>query len=1129
MKQMTDLLTRIKSAFTRETEKNTSDKTYIKDILNLENINESTLQLENMNFGNNNTIEKNTYIQNVFILEKPETQLTDDISAITSSKILPIEKLIDQGYTNRAIDKYKDLIEENVDSMLSNNDKFAIFNGLLSCYVNINDDENVEKYILKIENLGAVKEYYKFLYLQSVHYFNNQDFEKAEFFNDKALAYNKEYLNAILLEILLNLMNNKIQYEDAKNTVVLHSKFTEGTIKEVSQMKATLGVFAIHCSKYSEAITYFNEAKDLVYTPQRELMIGISYYYLACGKKNDEEIIKMGDIDYEALNNAIEIFNKLYKNTDLEIKKILYTQLIPFYFSCLELTQQPKEIIKISSEANAFIDRENDGLLRTKIMAELSLGNYDAETMQHFDKNEQRRFEFLHFYEKGEYPKIVEKLRPLINEEYSNDRHLQYIYLDSLLQIKELTEFIKEYKIIIAKDPSNEPIQILLIVYYEKKSDLPNANRILSEVLVETNAPFVFIFALKYFERNKEEVELGKLLEKITKNKHSFLPHDMSEINKTNFSYLLRNDTLNKVYEFYNSFDTLPVDIPSTKMSIEYFQLRGDVLSMGVEFEKLYELTQNPEYYLNSAICYYRANNLEKVESILLFLGANKLTENSTFYMLCSDLKLLQSDFERAFEHAKKAKEIDESNPNAISHMFYANRSLRCNRIEDLMTYIPNYVTNYPNNGWVKTINIINETENGETKLTEETEKLFKSNNEVYKNIYNAYINHQIGISSYIKYSGTNLSQVFALKDYLKLKMKITTGNIEEVDENTELIGDALLIDAMSFYVLSESNLLSLLDEFKTIYITYSTIAFFQNVLSNNESAVVRDIFEYIKNSINIQYVPIDLNSIIEYENKEAYLEETLHCASYSFVNKIPFLNVDFTLKNELGEKGGNIVNIVAMLRSLKQSSKKTISDTIYKLIERGYMFINFTSQDLYNLAIDITSNEEMHEKFEIYLNMDRNSDYNSYVGVYLNFLSEIKDTFSVEVFLNYAGMIIAYLDNYLNKSKYYFYVLSRKYPEYEKELSSLIKKNTLVNLTLFENISKIQKGNIKLADIIVTDEYEKGKYIISACTSSVHNFLQIFGHNQEEKEFYIEFLKNICKNIKVEDLVKIIEIVEAK
>lgn len=1028
---MTDLLTLIKSAFSRETVNKTSEKTSIKDILKFENLDNSPMHLENMNIGNNNTIQKNTYIQYVYMHETPETQLTDDISTITSSKILPIENLIEQGYTDRAINEYKDLIEENVDSNLSKNDKFAIFNGLLNCYINLNDEENVEKYISKIEDLGNVKELHKFCYLQAIYYFNNQDFKKAEFFNDKARAFNEEYLNAILLENIINLVNNKIEYEEAKNNVVLHPKFIGGTIKEVSQMKSTLGVFAIHCSKYSEAITYFNEAHDLVCTPQRELMIGISYYYLACGEKNDENTINLGDIDYESLNSAIEIFNKLYKNSELEIKKTLYKQLIPFYFSCLELTQQPKEIIQISSEANAFLDDDNDELMRTKAMAQISLGNYDEETIQNFDKSEQFRFELLHLYEKGEYPKIVTKLRPLVNDDYSHDWHLHYIYLDSLLQINLFDGFIEQYKITIATEPSNEMIKILLIAYFEKKSDLPKANSILIEILDSTKTPFVVLFGLKYFERNNEEVELGKLFEKINKKGYKFLPLDMSEINKMNFFYFLRNDTLDKVYDFYNSFKNLPVDIPSTKMSIEYFQLRGDVFSMGVEFEKLYKLTQNPEYYLNSAICYFRANNLEKVESILLFLGANKLIENSTFYMLYSDLSLLQSDLEGAFEYAKKAKELDESNPNAISHMFYANRSLRCNRIEELITHIPNYVINYPNNGWVKAMTITEESENGETKLTEEAEEFFKSNNEVYENIYSAYINHQIGLSSYIKFSGINLSQVFDQKNYLRLKVKITSGYMEEVNENLALINDVILIDSISFYILAESNLLSLLDEFKTIYITYSTITFLQNVISNVESTIIREIFEYIKNSMSIQYVPVDLNSIIEFKNKEAYLEETIHCASYSFANKIPFFNVDFTLKNELEGKGENLVNVVALLRSLKNSNKKVVSDAIYKLIENGYVFINFTAQDLCNLALDITPKENIYEKFLVYLNMDKNSDYNSFVGVYLGFLLEVKDSVSTEVFLNFTRMIISYLDKYLNKSKYYFYVLSRKYPTY--------------------------------------------------------------------------------------------------
>lgn len=51
--------------------------------------------------------------------------------------------------------------------------------------------------------------------------------------------------------------------------------------------------------------------------------------------------------------------------------------------------------------------------------------------------------------------------------------------------------------------------------------------------------------------------------------------------------------------------------------------------------------------------------------------------------MLCSTLEVFNSNYEKAFEYAKKAKGFDKNSPSSKSHQFFAGISLRCNHTDD--------------------------------------------------------------------------------------------------------------------------------------------------------------------------------------------------------------------------------------------------------------------------------------------------------------------------------------------------------------------------------------------------------------------------------------------------------------
>ncbi|HEY8892898.1 MAG TPA: hypothetical protein VIM70_21955 [Clostridium sp.] len=1088
----------------------------VRDVLNFDKIHDSTINVQDINIGTGNSIDKSI---NVFIINTPESQLTSDSSITLTEKIKPIEELITSGLTYKAIEAYNKLMYDNFDVGLSVNDKFSIYNGLLNCYVNINeDDEKIKLLIKKVESLGEVKELNKFFFILSVYYHNKQDIQKAIYFNDKALAFKSDYLNAILSRIFLNAINKTIEYKDAIEKITSHPKYISGTIEEIIKMKTVLGDISLQCGEYYEAKKYYEDANALNYTAQRELAIGVSYYFIASINKDETDTIKLNEVDYDALDKAIDIFNKLYNTANIELKKTLYKQLMPFYFSCLHLTQRPKEIIKISSESKEYIDVMNNDLMRVKAIAELSLGNDNQETRRNLSPEEQFKFEIFNLSRKGKYEELIDKLRPFIDDKYKEDKHLQYIFMDSLTRNQDYNEFLVYYKKYISIEPDDEPINMLLVLYYERINEHLKAKNKLMDIVRGSNNAFTILDASRFLDINNYDEELCIVLDKVFNGEYKIGKIDKSEFIKRKFFYLLRQGDLQLLYIFYDSLDKLKLeDVDYCQMTIEYYRLKGDVLNVALQLEELYKLTKNNKYLLRSAGYYFKANDLNKTESLVKFLSTNKLAETSELYMLYSTLEVFHSNLGNAFEYAKRAKEFDKDNSKARSHPFFAGISLRCNRVDDWMATMQGYIVDYPNNGWIKAIKI-DEGDISKGKFLEELQKQTGSKIPRDNTIQNAFNNHQIGVSTYIKFSGINIIQIVASKNH-KQKLKITSGDITEVQTTTQLVIDEILIDSIGLYILAEAGLLELLDEFKTVYISYTTIECLQLLLSNTENALIRTVFDYFKDSVDVKFVPVDTAILLDFKRVDAYHEETIHCASYSLDNKIPYLNSDFTLKSSLGDKGSYIVNIVAVLRSIQQKDEKRsmiISNANIKLILSKYDFINFNSVDLFNLSLTINSKEEMVEKFKVYLSMDKNSDLLSFVDVYIVFLKTIHSTVTNEVFLDYAMMVVKYIDNYSSKSKYYFNLLAFRYPEFKDSLLALITKNNYISLVIFENFSKIRIEENKLGDILISKEFKRGKDIIIACTRGISSFLQVFGQNDDDYKSYYKFLTEVCVKMDV-------------
>ncbi|MCT4687512.1 hypothetical protein [Vallitalea sp.] len=166
-------------------------------------------QIEDSQIANQITnITINVDASNVGLLR----ELLGDISFNESTKefkenILPIEKLISDGKTNLAIDKFNELIKSKDFPKYSKDEKFLVYNGLLNCHVNNQADESeIIKWSSKIEVLGEVKEIHRYYYIKAIWKYNLKDYKVAKTLNNQAIKAKPDYINALSCDFLIRCM-----------------------------------------------------------------------------------------------------------------------------------------------------------------------------------------------------------------------------------------------------------------------------------------------------------------------------------------------------------------------------------------------------------------------------------------------------------------------------------------------------------------------------------------------------------------------------------------------------------------------------------------------------------------------------------------------------------------------------------------------------------------------------------------------------------------------------------------------------------------------------------------------------------------------------------------------------------
>ncbi len=546
-----------------------------KDMFNPNNIKDSIVE-----FKDNHVGDKNYYF-NISIT--PESVDRIEETAIVE-KVRDIEKLIEKHKYITAIGMYKDLLEDYALKSLSANDSFYIFNGILNCYVNINDKANTEKYITKIKALGNVNEIHKFHFICAVYYINQRESNKALEEINKAVAFKSDYFKAICLKILIEFENNIIDAETAKRQLVDDNDKPitgNGENKENACIFNILGDIYLLSREYEKAIKYYSKANELIPSPFEKMHIGLAVFFDAVKDAKVGEVIDSKDVDFKKLREANSILDELYNYDDEEIRNVIRKHISSFYMKCLYILRDTTRINMIFNEVKDYCLNEKEEIYRLKAISEAIAGDITDGTFRELGEEDKAWIQIFKMMEEKKYDRVISEVEPFIWAKYKDIEKYHYTLLEAYLHQstdESYSKFEKHYKQLVDLGKKLDYIMFLKGQYYEFKGNIAKAEFIIKEVAINTSDFHLYFELITFYERYKLEKELGELFNELIDNNHKIIEAEKNIFYRKYFLYLFRNNMLKKAVEVYSALDREGInDITYSFITAELYYLVGDL------------------------------------------------------------------------------------------------------------------------------------------------------------------------------------------------------------------------------------------------------------------------------------------------------------------------------------------------------------------------------------------------------------------------------------------------------------------------------------------------------------------------------------------------------------------------
>lgn len=1027
-----------------------------------------------------------------------------------------IKTLMDMVNTEEALELYLKLQTDIVGDALSIDDKFYILNGIYNCKVNLNvNDVELDSIKSKIEVLSNASDYHKFIYLTAIRSYNKQDFANTISLCDEANLLNQNYDKARLLKLLAQGIQGSILYEFALTELDQYLDKYKGDTKELSNVLCTKADLAYMTKHLEDAIIFYKEAYSIQNMLHYQLGVGLSYFSFATKDTTEKGYITFDKVDFDMLLEAVNVFEDILEQMKGKKDILILKRMIPFYVNALEMIDEPQKVIDLTMQTEYIEGFDSEDVSKMKAHAGLKLGRNPEDLTEGLNSNEKLKLDVTWLMYKGDHKAVVEIIGSIMDTIFIDDEQMIAFYLISLSKTdtNKFKSMFEKY----SNGRENEVrFRLIWIQYLESNGEIEVAKAKLDDLLKDSPNKVVVNDAYRFYKRHGYVKDAFDITSAVMDNKFSVLRGDLPDFIEAHFFTLLNNKDYEELDGFYNQIDfEILTNKIKLQIEIEYLNIKGEVIRTAEKCVEYSELTSDYNIALKGACLYIKGGNTDNGIELLEDLLYVKNIRTSDVYMQLAQAYVLKEDYDNAFKMAYQAKETDKDHYKSESHRFFVSLSLRVNRVDDSVRYMGEFHEEFPKNDWIKPVTIIKKDNEGNESVDLEAINSVIGDRTPYNTVREIYFSYQIGLSTYMKLlNETKIDHIFAEMRYLKRKIKIASGYIQLINEEAKLINDIILVDTLSLFVLAETDILELLEDFDKVFVTYSTIEFIQTSLLMNESKVYRKILSFIKNKSNIIIVPI---SAVEIIHDDRFLEETCHNLGYSINNKIPYLCVDFNVKEYMKDIADYVVGISSLIRglSLKKLEKRDkYSRCNNKLLKAGFSIISFNAFDVMEAITSLEDYEKLEDELIFFLCMDRYSDYESHVVVYNYFLLFIEQKVEKDVYKSCVITIFKYLDRYLGKTQYYYQRLQTIANSRLIRDPFFITNNIVYEFLSYSNYIQDRLDIDFYRMIYNSNEYKKLNGIINAVLNGVFRFLGRYKNNPDEFDEMFTLIRENMKNI---------------
>ena len=959
-----------------------------------------------------------------------------------------IKEIIDTNQTVESFPKAIKELNETIHDILENITQVSednrhllllyLYDTQAQYHANMGDLEQALQLIARADNQRGTQDkadYKRHYFIHAYILFqfhDNYKYKDSLILLEKAIALDNTYHAAVLLKFNLDaiLLNSSFdeQLSSLEQYFKLHIESTDDNALLCDYFQS-LGLLYSRYENYEIAIEAIEIAEEYQHCEENAANIAIAYYYWSVGKNPKGAVLHRSNIDYSKMLKSMEIMTDLLAKPE-KLHVLLRNMLIPYYVSASYFCGQYKRVAHIE-EYIKYADTDYQ-TVRNVVFGKSYLGLIDESDIEALTEEDKALIVMMKTVESGDLDLAIKGLEGKIETlPYENAKSLYQNLLGLYIRNRE----IEKYKACIQKMSdiglSDVYYGLHCLMIAELEGDIEKAKEAFTRCLREPFDAAIVYEMRDFLIRNNLDAELIEFYKNIHNQifEKSFAIDEVDCFYGKAIEFLIQKDyaLARKIYEqLPRNFIS---DLTYYKIEVLIFGIVSDHASLIQSYGNLYSLRKGITDKIGQAQSYRSMMDISGAENAiseaLAHTGLSN-EEKSMCYALMSELCLYKEDYEESYKYAKKNAEMNEHIPSHPSHQALLAISMHCNKIDEgVMRALAHKEKNPVVVDWLKTISIPTD-EDGEI-IPETIFATFKDvlgdSGSSFKNLVEGYRKQYFTIYHLSELFNTTLANTLSWHELYKLKMRIFSGSIDLLQGEVDVIGDEIIVDALTLLILAKTELLFLLNDYKKVYISASSVEKIQSEYLNGlrmGSRYTVCAYRHIEKEKNIHIYPNTplITADMERFRLPKYLYDALE---YAYTNDIHFLYADESMLNyieALSERNPTFISILAILK--KHNNKEKSSMFRFKLLKCDYQFINFDADDMY---YQLFLNDFKFKKtdMEPFFRCKSHHDMYSFGNVYYLLASKLIYEDQKRCAIDLVIYVFRFLDKTSKRSEHYY------------------------------------------------------------------------------------------------------------